>query len=228
MDVSKYNKYTHRLPLMYAYRREAEIQMKDLDAWFTKCEKSGVRYVYIYVSVKYPGDDSRHATYLWFDLRNRVQMYFDPHMKVSPYMEAMQMKAFRPGYVTAPVWDLILDPLLYPDGLQEVLESESNTEGLCAAWSLLFWMSCSRFEYYHYRTVAELILEIFKTPNQRIGLVKRFLTLYCASPSGIPPAKVFAPANQCMAFRKRTHTFCEKRPDGNSMYCRSHARQYVQ
>ena len=97
---------------------------------------------------------------------------------------------------------------------------------MCAMWTLLVWLCCSRFEYYHFRTVTELILDVFKKPHHKRGFIKKFLKLYCASPNGIPPDRAFAPAKTCMAFRKSSHTFCENAPVGNGTYCKTHAQMY--
>lgn len=153
-----------------------------------------------------------HATLLLFDLVNKHQVYFDPSGRdrdIAPFQNAPLIPGFQP----VPVSECAFTERIRAHrdyAMQHAYESQEY-EGVCGIMCLLVWQLCSRFNYFHLRNMAEVLVEAYPDRADRRSMIGRFVRLYRSSSAELVnrafPARAGA---RCLSYVPRTRTLCHE------------------
>lgn len=208
------NRYNMRLNIAAAFGNHRAI-----NGQIVKCmddaKRTGLpKFLLTFVGILTINADGKkttgHATLLLFDLVNRHQVFFDPsgwEDDVKPFLEAPLIPGFEPVPVSECAFtERIRTPTGY--ALQHKYETPEY-KGVCGIMCMLVFQLCSRFNYYHMRNMAEILVDAYPELEDRRRLIGRFVRLYRSSSAELVnrafPAVEGAP---CLSFMPRTRTLC--------------------
>lgn len=184
---------------------------RQLQVCMDRAQKTGMpQYVMSMLTLVYYDECQNfitpHATIMLFDLVNKHQIFFDPsgdRRTVAPLLK----KALIPGFAPVPVRECAFRRPA--ESLQAHMECEEY-RGVCGVACSLLWTLCVRFEYYHLKNMAEMLLEAFPDRRAMVELTGKFVTLFRMPRAADILSRVFPPTRVCLCYVPETRDLCPK------------------
>jgi hypothetical protein len=191
--------------------------------------EGGIRsaIIYMYVALRHGRAKSGHATFFLFDLKRRVQWFFDPASK--RFEHFYDRPALVPGYTTAPK-----DQAAWVNN-QEAIQrrwpaaerTELDRRGCCQLLCNMVALCCLRFGIVNPRLAANLLADAYPTGQLRRALIDKMASFYNMHYHDSPAAmamRLLAPIPNalCSTVSSATGRCCSRRACGHTIYCWQH------
>jgi len=133
--------------------------------------------VYLYLD---HDNRSGHATLLFFDLRRKLQWFFDPadHLNstASTY-KAFSRRAYVNGFQVVPAQTIAFANA--NESIQHHFENiNPDQTGTCGVLCIMVLLTCLRFGYYNTKKMSTLIMQAANTPALKRELMRKFISWY--------------------------------------------------
>lgn len=192
-----------------------------------------IRYLMIHLGIDYiiRNCSTGHATLLLFDFKRKHQIFFDP-ADVTTYRRfgcsttvAVQSSAIIQGFKPVPIEECAC--VLDSTSFQNCFENNIH-QGQCGVMTTLIALCCNRFNYYHMKNMANVLLAAYDTPAKRKVLSGKMIGLLCAYPNKkLPVERVLPDTTKCKSFCMSTKSFCSKPSCPGGTFCWVHRQLYV-
>jgi hypothetical protein len=161
-----------------------------------------------------------HAVFIIFDLKRKLQLFFDPHHgldvqgNTGRMVRAIAKHKFHADYNTPPISQMIWANL--NDSLQSKVEvgMDIDDTGLCGILSLLVALICIRFNYYNPKHMADMISgSVSQHGNQLITWYDHLREACLNNDSAKINRIVFRPSSDgyCSVFNSKTGNCCSRK-----------------
>lgn len=139
------------------------------------------RGLLLYLRTGMCGNDFTHATFIFFDFKRHLQIFFDPQMGLDQpvsFVRGFTELQMIPGCVPIPLDKTV--PLLFANSLQEKFQQnlDADDKGVCGMLVLVVTMLCIRFQYYNPLHICQLMIQAYPRANQRTEFTRKLISWY--------------------------------------------------
>jgi hypothetical protein len=182
-----------------------------------------IRFCCVYIQLYFNADDG-HATLLFFDIKRRLQWFFDPQdHQDHPSGWGSNYKAFsRRAYIDG--FDVVPAEVIGFADANESLQNHFERHhpdqvGICGILCMLVLLGCVRFGYYNTREMSALIKAATPTAESKKTLIRKAVSWYddVDRVNRWDPVKLFEmcmkalPGSSCSVYSQASHKLCSRK-----------------
>lgn len=190
LERSACHNHHKMMKAMHAWKQEPDQVsfITNLTREYNARKTSRRRGLLLYLRTGACGDGHGHATFLFFDFKRNLQIFFDPQMGLdwsASFVRGFAELQMIPGCVPIPLDKTI--PLLFENSLQEQFQQNLDVDdkGVCGVLVLVVTMLCIRFQYYNPLHISQLMIQAYPRPSQRTELTRKLISWYFSFQHGV-------------------------------------------